>query len=170
MGASHIYGSARPSYIKLLDPIQNQGLRLALGAFRTSPQTSLQVEANIPSLENRRKQLGLQYALRLSSNPKNPAFSCVFNIPHDIRNTISNNDKKIKPFGLRIEEDLRTLDFSKDNIESFAFSKIPPWLLINIPTDLELTKHKKIRKQLKNTENSILKSHKKIFQCRTNLH
>ena len=40
-----VYGSARKSYIQMLDPVQNQGLRLCLGAFRTSPATSLCVEA-----------------------------------------------------------------------------------------------------------------------------
>jgi hypothetical protein len=49
-----VYGSARPSYIKLLDTVHHQGLRLSLGAFRTSPVESLYVEANKPSLENRR--------------------------------------------------------------------------------------------------------------------
>merc|ERR1711867_345567 len=49
-------------------------------------------------------------------------------IPFDIRNTISKND---------------------NNIESFAFSKIPPWLLINIPINLELTNHKKSENNLK---------------------
>ena len=34
---SIIHGSARKSYLQMLDPIHNQGLRLALGAFRTSP-------------------------------------------------------------------------------------------------------------------------------------
>ena len=34
---SIIYGSARKSYLEMLDPIHHQGLRLALGAFRTSP-------------------------------------------------------------------------------------------------------------------------------------
>ena len=32
---SIVYGSARPSYISSLDTVQHQGLRLALGAFRT---------------------------------------------------------------------------------------------------------------------------------------
>ena len=32
---SIVYGSARPSYIQILDPIQNQGLRICLNAFRT---------------------------------------------------------------------------------------------------------------------------------------
>ena len=41
-----IYGSARKSYLQMPDPIHNQGLRLALGAFRTSPVASLYVEAD----------------------------------------------------------------------------------------------------------------------------
>ena len=60
-----IYGSARKSYLQMLDPIHNQGLRLALGAFRTSPVASLYVEADEPSLYSRREKLSLQYAIRL---------------------------------------------------------------------------------------------------------
>ena len=58
-----IYGSARKSYLQMLDPIHNQGLRLALGAFRTSPVASLYVEADEPSLYSRREKLSLQYAI-----------------------------------------------------------------------------------------------------------
>ena len=60
---SIIYGSARKSYLEMLDPIHHQGLRLALGAFRTSPSESLLAEANEPSLYNRRLKLSMQYAL-----------------------------------------------------------------------------------------------------------
>ena len=45
-----------------LDPIHNQGLRLALGAFRTSPVASLYAEADEPSPYSRREKLPLQYA------------------------------------------------------------------------------------------------------------
>ena len=61
-----IYGSARKSYLQMLDPIHNQGLRLALGAFRTSPVASLYVEADEPLLYSRREKLSLQYAIRLA--------------------------------------------------------------------------------------------------------
>ena len=44
-----IYGSARKSYLQMLDPMHNQGLRLALGAFRASPVASLYVGADEPS-------------------------------------------------------------------------------------------------------------------------
>ena len=61
-----IYGSARKSYLQMLGPIHNQGLRLALGAFRTSV-ASLCVEADEPSLYSRREKLSLQYAIRLAA-------------------------------------------------------------------------------------------------------
>ena len=57
----------------MLDTIHHQGLRLALGAYKTSPVESLYVEAGEPSLNLRRKKLGLQFASRISSNSKNPA-------------------------------------------------------------------------------------------------
>ena len=46
----------------MLDTVHNQGFRLALGAFRTSPVSSLNVEADEPSLWLRREKLSLQYA------------------------------------------------------------------------------------------------------------
>ena len=50
---SIVYGSARKSYLKCLDTIHHQGLRLALGAFRTSPVESLYAESNKPSFYTR---------------------------------------------------------------------------------------------------------------------
>ena len=44
---SIVYGSAREPYLKNLDTIHHQGIRLALGAFRTSPTDSLLVETNL---------------------------------------------------------------------------------------------------------------------------
>ena len=55
-----------------------QGIRLCLGAFRTSPVQSLYVEANEPSLGMRRIHLSLQYCVNLMSNEVNPAYSVVF--------------------------------------------------------------------------------------------
>ena len=60
---SIVYGSARKSYLQTLDSVHHQGLRLALGAFRTSPITSLYVEADEPSLYLRREKLTRQILL-----------------------------------------------------------------------------------------------------------
>ena len=54
------YGSARGSYLRMLDPIQNHALRLCLGAYRTSPASSLCVEANEPPLYFREGAHSLQ--------------------------------------------------------------------------------------------------------------
>ena len=63
-----VYGSARPSYLKTLDTIHHQGIRLALGAFRTSPADSLLVEDNETSLKDRREKLSLQFCTKQISN------------------------------------------------------------------------------------------------------
>ena len=55
-----VYGSARKSYLQMLDHIYNQGLRVCLGTFRTSPIESMYVDAHEPSLGARRAKLSLQ--------------------------------------------------------------------------------------------------------------
>ena len=86
---SIVYGSPRKSYLQMLDTVHNQGLRLALGAFRTSPVSSLNVEADEPSLWLRREKLSLQYASRLAINPSNPAFEVTFPPPKKKPNAIN---------------------------------------------------------------------------------
>ena len=77
--SSHvIYGSVRKSYLQMLDTIHNQGLRLANGAFRTSPVVSLFVEADEPSLYSLRERLSLQCVVRLAANPSSPAYEVSF--------------------------------------------------------------------------------------------
>ena len=74
-----VFSSTRKSYLKKLEPIQNQGLRICLGAFRTSPMESLYLEADEPALNLRFDKLCVQYALKLRSNPDKPAYDVVFN-------------------------------------------------------------------------------------------
>ena len=45
-----VYGSARPSYLKMLDSVHHSALRICLGSLRTSPIESLYIEADEPSL------------------------------------------------------------------------------------------------------------------------
>ena len=77
-----VYGLASKTALAKLDPVQNKGLRLSLGAFRSSPVESLYVEAHEPPLEIRRDKLALQYILKLKANPENPAYDVVFNPKH----------------------------------------------------------------------------------------
>ena len=48
-----VYDAASKSILQTLDPIHYQGLRIALGAFRTSPVTSLYAKAQEIALNNR---------------------------------------------------------------------------------------------------------------------
>ena len=73
-----VYGSARPLYIKRLDTIHNQGVRLCVGAVRTSHIQSWYVEPNEPPLDIGRTRLSLQYCAKLMSNEVNHAYSAVF--------------------------------------------------------------------------------------------
>ena len=75
---SIVYGSARKSYLMELDTVHHQGLRLAIGAFRTSPVESLYVETEEPSFYLRSEKLALQYAIKLAANPLNPTFKVTF--------------------------------------------------------------------------------------------
>ena len=67
--ACFIYWTASESELKTLDPVHNAALRIVTGAFRTSPLESLYAESGEPSLHYRRKQLALQYYLRLMQEP-----------------------------------------------------------------------------------------------------
>ena len=141
--ACPVYGSACKSNLETLDPIQNQGLRLALGAFRTSPVESLQAEANEPSLHLRRKKLSLQYATKQSSLPKNPAHKKIFKTDPRTRKNIRTRQTFTKPFSLRISPDLRELNFSKKDTIDSTFPHIPPWKRHKPNIDLYLTRHSK---------------------------
>ena len=136
-----MYGSTIPSYIKRLDTVHNQGLRLCLGAFRTSSVQSLCVEANEPRLGMRRTRLCLQYCVKLISNEVKPAYSAVFQ--SDIVATYEAKERAIKPLGLRIERHLDELGFHTHVIAPYTVRKTPPWKLIVPTVCFDLWKYKK---------------------------
>ena len=96
----------------MLDPIYNQGLRLALGAFRTSPVASLYVEAYEPSLYSRREKRSLQYATRLAANSSNPAHE------GNYVDLYEQKPKAIKSFGIRISPLLESANIKPQNIDT----------------------------------------------------
>ena len=114
-------------HIKYLKAIHNQGLRLALGAFRTSPVASLYVEADEPSLYSRREKLSLQYAIRLAANPSNPAHEVTF--PPNYVNLYEQKPKAIKSFGIRISPLLESANIKPQNIEKHFTPNIPAWCM-----------------------------------------
>ena len=143
---SIVYGTARHSYRKLLDPIQNQALRICLGAFRTSPADSLCVEANEMPLERRRQQLAGQYIIKIKSYSDNPAYDSLFNLECP---TLYENTNSIRPSGFYMKafledmEEYQDLDLS--TIQQFSVAPFPPWEYVPPVIDLSLTSdHKKL--------------------------
>ena len=129
----------------MLDTVHHQGLRLALGAFRTSPVESLYVEAEEPSLYLRREKLALQYAIRLAANPSNPTFEVTFppHISQDIIDLYDNKPNVIRSFGLRIAPLLTSANINKEQIETHSVSEIPSWCIRKPTIDLSLHSEKK---------------------------
>ena len=99
-----IYGASRKTYLKELHTIYHQGLRLALGAYITSPVESQYTEADKPPLILRCEKLALQYSTKLKSCPFNPAYDCTFNLKY--KQHFERKEKTIKPFGLRMKSTL----------------------------------------------------------------
>ena len=115
----------------MLDPIHHQGLRLAFGAFRTSPSESLLAEANEPSLYNRCLKLSMQYALKLKSNPSNPMYETVSEPQY--KTLFENKPNMIPSFGIRISSEFENVNLDLDNVADvvsfllFKISDVPPW-------------------------------------------
>ncbi|GBM26151.1 hypothetical protein AVEN_196980-1 [Araneus ventricosus] len=74
---SVIYGSAAKSVVQQLDTVHHQGLRLASGAFRTSPVQSLYVITGEPCLKLRRERFSLKYYFKIKQNPSHPSYERV---------------------------------------------------------------------------------------------
>ena len=137
---SIVFGSARKSYLKSLDTIHHQGLRLALGAFRTSPVESLYAKSNELSLYIRREKLSLQYVTKLAANPRNSAYDCVFNPKYE---RFYNKPTAIKPLGLRIQTLLEEANINIKTVQPFSFPSKEPWTLNPPKIIFDLHKNKK---------------------------
>ena len=111
------YGSASKTALAKLDPVHNQGLRLSLGEFRSSPVESLYIEAHEPPLEICREKLALQYTIKLKANPGNPADDVVFNPRY--QNLYANKDSATDYFGIYCRKLLKeaNLDVGKNRYQ-----------------------------------------------------
>jgi len=69
---SEIYSSAAPSTLDRLTPIHNAAIRIATGAFRSSPLISLYAESGIKPIDTYRNIKSLNTAARIYANPLHP--------------------------------------------------------------------------------------------------
>ena len=119
---------------------QTNKLRIALGAFRTSPVQSLYAEASEPSLQHRRLKLAMNYYLKLRSLPRNPAYDNVFRAPPS---EIFETSKTTPPFGIRVLPHILKAKINQEDIEANNLPDPPPWKELKSKFDFSLTKFPK---------------------------
>ena len=135
-----MYGSAKKNIFKMLDLIHHQGLRIALGAFRTSPVQSLYAEAGEPSLKHRRQKLSMNYFLKLKSLPENPCFDSVFNASPP---EFFEKSKSDPAFGARTLPHIQNSEINYKKIDDSHVRTPPPWEESRIFFDTSLNNLKK---------------------------
>ena len=136
-----VYGSASKTALAKLDPVHNQGLRLSLGAFRSSPVESLYVEAHEPPLEIRREKLALQYILKLKANPGNPAYDVVFNPKYQI--LYADKESATDSFGIHCKKLLKKAKTDVGEIAINSIPDVPIWDSEPVTVDFTLSEFDK---------------------------
>ena len=122
---SEIYCTAKDDLLKTLDTVQNTALRIATGAFRSTPIVSLQAETGIKPLQVYREQKNINYMLRVMSNPDDTIYNRICNADSSLfsmRTTIP------KPFNLNINNILMSREFQIENVITQDRELEPPWL------------------------------------------
>ena len=107
--ASIIYSSASDCILKKLDTVLHTNMRIATGAFVTSPTACILSESKMLPLYLRRKKLTLNYASRIWNNPTNQVFDIIRNI---YRNPAETRRKLNTPIYHRIESYLKESSIS----------------------------------------------------------
>ena len=79
---SPIYGNAKPTILQKLDVVQNEALRICTGAFRTSPISSLQVDAGMLPLSHHRNYLSLTLYAKIQRDTTHVNHYRTLYLPH----------------------------------------------------------------------------------------
>ncbi|KAG5876551.1 hypothetical protein JTB14_021457 [Gonioctena quinquepunctata] len=165
---NNIWSTARPSKLKVLDSIQGTALRLALGAFRTSPYESLCVEAGVPPVKFRREQLLVSYCCGILAQPHHP---CYPPIPSDEEYDIYARRATItRPAGTRPRELLNSLDYDIPRIHNWTPCETPPWTLNISKMELQLTEFQKKRNEPKPYYERISQDEKRVSRLSHNIY
>ena len=137
-----VYGSASKSVLRTLDAVHHTGLRICLGAFRTSPVQSLYVKAGETSLSLRRLRLAMNYVLKPHCVPENPAHDSVGN-PKFLSHFEA--QPHITPtLGIRLQPHFQAAGIDVEGISTDSqLTDVSPWSMPVPVVRFDLTKLKK---------------------------
>ena len=122
-----VYSSATANHLKILDAIHHEGIRLATGAFKSSPIQSLLVDAGEFPLEYYIKMCQVRLWYRLQRLPDSLAFKTANkeNFFHFYRS----HPRSVHPFGYRVKEILTQFNLPRNQVCQVDFTATPPWKL-----------------------------------------
>jgi len=125
---SLIYNSAKPNLFKNLDPIHNKGIRLAIGAFRTSPIDSILNYAEEIPLQLQRDQDTLKYIIKRKITSNHIGHKTIFNnfITSPI-NTEHNKSINLPRYRTYSKDYNNQLIFITPVVNISTFQVTPPW-------------------------------------------
>jgi ribonuclease HI len=118
------YGSASPAILKLLDPVQTTGLRIALGAFRITRNEALIKEAGVDDLNTKREIATITTAIKTltkTKHPLRPFFSVDNRREYEKRKTFP------KPFPTRANQLLTAREIGRRKYSQKITNPTPPW-------------------------------------------
>ena len=120
-----VYRTASEDDLEALNVFHRQGIRLCLGAFKSSPIESLYVEANEPPLELRRDELAMRYSLKIKSNPNNPVYDSLYNLPFS--DLYEHEPRESLPLGEYMQILFEEAHVDRDVIAKSKIPEFPIW-------------------------------------------
>ena len=137
-----VYGTAPKTYLHdKLDPVHHKGLRLGLGAYRTSPAQSLYVEAGEPDLKCRREMLQLQYYARLKQIL--PDRQPVRLDDTSLDDLYAKKSNRPITLGYKVRQLKKDMNIEFPHIELLRESRLGPWERRKLTVCMDLSVHMK---------------------------
>lgn len=140
------YSSASKSNIDKLEPIQNNAMRIATGAFKSSPIISLQIICGLKPLEYNRELKLITYLMRVIANPSNPIMKRIEDSGAFHEESDGEEDQVDLPKGSILERGkniIQKYNVSLDAIETEGPPRFPPWKTGNVSVCEEVSVHHK---------------------------
>ena len=139
---STVYTSARISQLQTLDTVHNTGLKIALGAFRTSPLDAVYVESGVPPLWLHRQRNSIRLGMKILAQPDHPNYEEF--LPNSQTCTLFQNRPTItRPVSVRFNEIMKAQKLEMLDLLPVRQYEVPPWKLIPPVIRLDCSVYKK---------------------------
>lgn len=139
---SIIYITAKNTTLKMLDVIHHSAIRIATGAFRLNPTTSLLNEAGEPILKELMEKLLLSYTISLLNKSDHPTHQYMLKTENG-----QSSPKNHTPVQLYVKTISQNLNLQLLKVQPRTFHNTPLWLFDELDIKLELTNYKKTETQ-----------------------